>query len=36
MPLVVPDLKVKSLYAQVVIDEVCRYQSYEHAKTDLK
>jgi len=34
--LVVPDLKIKSLYAQVVIDVVRRYQSDEHDRTELK
>lgn len=36
MPLVVADLKNKSLYAQVVIDELLRYQSDEHDRTELK
>lgn len=36
VPLVVPDLKIKFLYTQVVIEKALRYQSDEHDRNELK
>ena len=36
MPLIVPDLKIKSLYGQVEVDKVLRYQSDERDRTEIE